>query len=143
MASKNLAYSTVATAPSPASSGLSLVVAAGDGAKFPAVPFNVTIWPTASQPTTANAEIAVCTAVSTDTFTLIRAAEGSSARTVVVGDQIAATLTAAMQDLPQVNGAPALDETLLPNCSAVVLEEYVLDATHELIFSDPSELAVI
>jgi hypothetical protein len=91
---KNFAYSTVATAPSPASSGTSLVVAAGDGTKFPAVPFNVTIWPAATQPTTTNAEVARCTAISTDTLTITRAQESSSARTVVVGDQIAATVTA-------------------------------------------------
>jgi len=54
---KNFAYSTVATAPSPASSGTSLVVQAGDGAKFPTVPFNATVWPAGLQPLTTNAEI--------------------------------------------------------------------------------------
>lgn len=93
-AHKNFAYSTVATAPSPATSGTSLVVAAGDGAKFPAAPFNATIWPTSSQPTTANAEIVTVTAVSTDTLTITRAQEGTVARTVIVGDQISATITA-------------------------------------------------
>lgn len=89
----NFSYSTVATAPSPASSGTSLVVAAGDGAKFPAVPFNATIWPTGAIPLTTNAEVVRVTTVSTDTLTIVRAQEGSSARTVVVGDQIAATIT--------------------------------------------------
>lgn len=93
-AHKNFAYSTVATAPSPASSGTSLVVAAGEGTKFPATPFNVTIWPAGTQPSTANAEIARVTNIATDTFTITRAQEGSSARTVIVGDQIAATITA-------------------------------------------------
>ena len=37
---KNLAYSTVATAPSPATSGPSLVLASGGGVLMPAVPFN-------------------------------------------------------------------------------------------------------
>lgn len=92
---KNFAYSTVATAPSPASSGTSLVVQAGDGSKFPAAPFYAVIWPSASQPTTANAEVVRVTAVSTDTFTITRAQESSSARTVGVGDQIAQVLTAA------------------------------------------------
>jgi len=138
----NFGYSLVATAPSPATSGTSLAVTGGDGVKFPAVPFQVTIWPTASQPTVATAEIATCTLVSTDTLTLVRAQEGSTARTVVVGDQIAATLTAAMQDIGQVNCTPTLDETLLPGYSSVVLEEYILDATHELIFGDLSEMAV-
>lgn len=93
-AHKNFAVSTVATAPSPASSGTSLVVAAADGAKFPAVPFNAVIWPTATNPTTTNAEVVRVTAISTDTFTITRAQESSSARTVVVGDQIMAGITA-------------------------------------------------
>ncbi len=92
-AHKNFAYSTVATAPSPATSGTSIVVASGDGAKFPAAPFNATVWPTASNPTTANAEIVRVTAISTDILTVTRAQESSTARTVVVGDQIAATVT--------------------------------------------------
>ncbi len=92
-AHKNFSYSLIATAPSPATSGTSLVVTAGEGALFPAVPFNVTIWPTAVQPLSTNAEIVRVTAISTDTLTIIRAQEGSVARTVVVGDQIAATIT--------------------------------------------------
>ncbi len=91
---RNFSYSTVATAPSPATSGTSLVVAAADGTKFPTVPFNATVWPAATQPTAANAEVVRVTTISTDTFTITRAQESSSARTVVVGDQIAATVTA-------------------------------------------------
>lgn len=91
---KNLATSLVATAPSPAASGTSLIVTAGHGTRFPAVPFNVTIWPAAAQPDPANAEIARVSARSTDTLTITRAQEGTGARTVVVGDQIAATITA-------------------------------------------------
>lgn len=90
----NLAYSTIATAPSPATSGTSLVVQSGDGAKFPAAPFNALIWLANTRATTANAEIVRVTAKATDTFTITRAQEGSSARTVIVGDQIAATITA-------------------------------------------------
>lgn len=87
-ARKNFAITTVATAPSPATSGTSLVVAAGAGAKFPAAPFNAVIWPTGANPTDANAEVVRVTAKSTDTFTIVRAQESSSARTVIVGDQI-------------------------------------------------------
>lgn len=89
----NFAYSTVATAPSPATSGTSLVLATGGGALMPAVPFNGTDWATNAQPTTANAEIVRVTAISGDTLTIVRAQEGSSARTIVIGDQFAATLT--------------------------------------------------
>lgn len=113
-AHKNFAYSTVATAPSPASSGLSLVVAAADGAKFPAPPFNVTIWPAGAQPTTANAEIARCTAKATDTFTITRAQEGSSARTVVVGDQIEAGITVkTLTDVENVQRSARSSNTIL------------------------------
>ena len=66
----------------------------GDGAKFPAVSFNATVWPAGQNPTTANAEIIRVSAIATDTFTIAREQEGSSARTIVVGDQIAATITA-------------------------------------------------
>lgn len=92
----NFGYSTVATAPSPATSGVSLVVAAGQGARFPAAPFNATVWPTGQQPTSANAEIVRVTAVSTDTLTITRTQESTSARTIVVGDQISAGITKKM-----------------------------------------------
>lgn len=84
----------MATAPSPASSGTSLVVASSDGTLFPAVPFNATVWPAGQPPTAANAEIVRVTGRATDTFTITRATESSSARAIVVGDQIAATITA-------------------------------------------------
>lgn len=89
----NFAYSTIATAPSPSTSGTSLVVATGEGALFPTVPFNATIWPASLQPTSGNAEIVRVTARSTDTLTIVRAQEGSVARNILVGDQIAATIT--------------------------------------------------
>lgn len=90
----NFAYSTVATAPSPASSGTSLVVASGNGALFPAAPFNATVWPAGAMPLATNAEIVRVTAKSTDTFTIARSQEGSGARSIGVGDQIAASITA-------------------------------------------------
>lgn len=90
----NLAVSTVATAPSPATSGTSLVVGSGHGARFPAAPFNATVWPTGANPDPSNAEIVRVTARSTDTLTITRAQEGTTARTVVIGDNIAATVTA-------------------------------------------------
>lgn len=89
----NFGYALVATAPSPATSGTSLVVSAGFGVDFPTPPFNAVIWPSGANPTNANAEIVRVTNISTDTFTIIRTQEGSNARTVVVGDQIANTMT--------------------------------------------------
>lgn len=90
----NFAYSLVATAPSPATNGTSLVVTSAEGALFPAVPFNAVICPAGTAPTSANAEVVRVTARSTDTLTITRAQESSSARTVVVGDQIFAAVTA-------------------------------------------------
>lgn len=93
----NLAVSAVATAPSPATSGTSLVVTAAHGTRLPTVfPFLATIWPANSNPDPANAEIVKVTGISTDTLTIVRAQESTVARTVVVGDQIAVTVTAAM-----------------------------------------------
>lgn len=106
---KNFAYSTVATAPSPATTGTSLVVAAGDGAKFPAVPFNLTIWPAGALPTAANAEIVRVTAIATDTLTISRAQESTTARTVIIGDQIAQTFSARMQQELQLGVMNAVD----------------------------------
>ena len=92
---KNFAYSTILTAPSPANSGTTIDIQAGDGSKFPDVPFQATIWPTGAQPTSSNAEIVTVTGYTGDDgFTITRAQEGTSARSILVGDQIAATITA-------------------------------------------------
>jgi hypothetical protein len=62
MAKKNFTISTVATAPSPATSGTSLIVASGDGALF-AVNEPAIIFPVNEQPLVANAEIVMVTNV--------------------------------------------------------------------------------
>lgn len=90
----NLAYSTVAVAPSPATSGLTLTVATGDGALFPSTgPFNVEAWPFGALPTNANAELIRVASRSGDVLTF--SARGPQAgdpgginRTIVIGDQI-------------------------------------------------------
>lgn len=89
----NFAYSTVASAPSPATTGTSLDVASGDGALFAAFPFNATVWPADEIPTVDNVEIVRITGRSGDTLTIDREEEGTTARTIVVGDQIAVTIT--------------------------------------------------
>lgn len=96
MALKNFGYGTVATAPSPATTGKSLVLTTGHGARFPAAPFPVVIWPSGSQPLDSNAEVVMVTAVSTDTFTIRRGEDGSTARTIVAGDQVALAPTVQM-----------------------------------------------
>lgn len=96
---QNLAVSLVATAPSPATSGTTVTVTSAQGGRFsdPATvgSYPASIWPAGSLPDPSNAEIVLVTAKSTDTLTITRAQEGTSARTVAVGDQIAATITAA------------------------------------------------
>jgi hypothetical protein len=134
----NFAYSNVATAPSPATSGTSLVVTAGQGSLFPAAPFDATIWPAGVQPLTTNAEIVRVTAVSTDTLTITRAQYGTTAQSIAVGYQIAQTITAnlfteattmggdvtgttgastvtKLQGYSVYNGAPANGNTLIYN----------------------------
>ena|SRR3990167_1189532 len=103
----NFAVSLVATAPTPAASGTSLVVTAGEGTRFPAVSFNATVWPAGAQPTPANAEIVRVSNIATDTFTIARAQESTSARTIVVGDQIAATITAKTLTDAEITGTTA------------------------------------
>lgn len=93
----NFAYSTVATAPSPATSGTSLVLAAGDGSKFVA-DCNAPVWPAGSAPLASNCEIVRITNVSTDTLTIVRQQEGTSARSILVGDQIMIAPTKKMFD---------------------------------------------
>lgn len=97
-AHKNLVVTKVATAPSPATSGTSLVVDSGDGAHLPTAPFNMTISPDptglAPDAIADASEIVRVTLIATDTLTIVRAQEGTTARTVVVGDIIAVTMTA-------------------------------------------------
>src|SRR5437899_5008728 len=93
-AHKNFAYSTVLSAPSPAASGTSLTVQSGDGALFPAVPFNATVWASGVLALNANAEIVRVIAIAGDVFTITRAQEGTTAKSILVGFQIAATITA-------------------------------------------------
>lgn len=91
-AHSNFGYSTVATAPSPATSGTTLTVATGQGALFPAAPFNCTVWPTAVDSVSTNSEIIRVTSKgSGDDWTIVRTQESTSARTIIVGDQIANT----------------------------------------------------
>lgn len=112
---RNFQSSLVATAPSPASSGTSLVVTAGEGTLFDTPPFNAVVCPVSAQPTAANSEVVRVTAKSTDTFsTIVRAQEGSSARSIQVGDRIFVPVTAkTFTDIQTaLDGKQALDATL-------------------------------
>lgn len=104
----NLAIGTVLTAPSPASSGTSLVLNSGQGARFTAtVGYNATVWPGNVLPDPTNAEIVRITAVSTDTLTITRTQEGTSARSILVGDVIVVAITAkVLTDIEAVIASP-------------------------------------
>ncbi len=101
---RNGAYGSVFTAPSPATSGTTLVLGAGQGALFPDPAsvgnYPISIWPAGSVylggSVSGHGEICTVTALSSNTLTITRAAESSTARAIVVGDQVAQAITAAM-----------------------------------------------
>lgn len=117
---RNFSYATVLTAPSPATSGTALVLGTGYGALMPAAPFNAVVWPAGTQPTAANAEVVRVTVMTGDTPTIIRAQEGSSARTVIAGDQFAAAITNRTLDELAGNRAPADSRRIRANYSQIV-----------------------
>lgn len=101
----NFAYSTVAGTTSnngtaPGTTGFYITVQDGDSYKFPVTPFNATVWPASSQPTSSNAEIVRVIASADDTFTVANSGgnrtpqEGTSSQNIQVNWQIAATITA-------------------------------------------------
>jgi len=92
-AHSNLAWTTIAIAPSPALTGTSLTVASGTATVFPAVPFNCTLYPPTSSPSLANAEIVRVTNIAGDVLTITRAQEGTSAKPITSGYRIANTAT--------------------------------------------------
>lgn len=97
----NFAFSTVATAPSPATSGTTLTVATGHGARFPTAPFNVTVSPvngTREQIASGSEIVRVTNKGAGDNWTITRAQESTSARSIIVGDEVALTPTKKMFD---------------------------------------------
>jgi hypothetical protein len=141
-AHKNFAYSLVATAPSPATTGTSLIVTAAQGALFPAVPFNLTVWPALSQPFSTNAEIVTVTAIATDTFTIVRQAEGTSARTIIIGDQVAATITQRTLNDGEGELAPSTDKGIQSGFSVYFPESYEIADTKMMDIGDTAILEV-
>lgn len=108
----NLADTTVAVAPSPALSGTSLTLASGTGAWFPVGTFNVTVCSASVQPNRSNAEIVRATrATGSDVLTIVRAQEGTSARSIAVGDRIFLPVTA--KTLTDIETATTMEGTVL------------------------------
>lgn len=136
---KNFSYSTVLTAPVPATSGTALTVQVGDGTKFPTVPFNAVVWAASSQPTTANAEIVRVTAIATDVFTIQRTQESTSARTIVAGDQIICGFTADMvdnirRDIQRGNSSYATDAGGVDNYEITRVPNYSVSSGTRVLF---------
>lgn len=86
---KNLALGYVATAPSPATTGTSLTLDSGEGARFPQPStdgdFYVTAMPPGENPHVGNSEILKVTARSTDTLTITREQGDTTAKTIEEG----------------------------------------------------------
>jgi len=96
---KDFATALIATAPSPANSGTSLVLDAGMGARMPAVPFAATIHPEGEIPTLDNAEKVNVTDVVVDTLTIQRAQGQTTAKNIGVGWRISNAIFASDLDL--------------------------------------------
>lgn len=111
---KLAAISTVATAPVTPTAGLSLTVATGEGARFPTGAFDLVVWPAGANPswvaggsTGGNFEVIRVTSRAGDVLTLnARAQNGTTARTVLVGDQVAQAIMP--RDLTDIEGSTAL-----------------------------------
>lgn len=85
---QNFATGTVLTAPSPALSGTTLVLHAGEGDDFPAVPFYVTAHVDGQVPTNYASEVLLVTAKTSDTLTFTRAQKNTGAVSIAVNWRI-------------------------------------------------------
>jgi hypothetical protein len=102
----NNAFATLAS--SITSSGTSITLTTGQGARFPSLGAGDYFYATLVD-TSNNLEIVKCTARSTDVLTVVRAQESTTARAYSAGDRIeirltAATFTDATQSLPTQTG---------------------------------------
>ena len=98
---KDYATSTILTPPSPATSGTTIVLQTGHGARFPATPFMVTVHPPSEFPTLDNAEKLEVTARTDDTLTVLRAQGSTTAKSIEAGWRISNNLFLA--DIPVVD----------------------------------------
>lgn len=89
---KDYATGLVATAPSPATSGTSLVLESGQGDRFPETPFYVTAHPDDEFPDVSNAEKLLVTDVTDDTLTITRAQGETVAQSIAVGWRVSNAL---------------------------------------------------
>ena len=140
---KDFGTSTVATAPSPATSGTSLVVEAGHGARFPAATFYVTAHPDGELPTLDNAELLEVTAISTDTLTIVRARGDTTAKSIAIGWRVSNVIRASdYANLAGVSGGQALiggtgsgDDLTLTSTSNATKGDVIINDTVEFFDS--------
>ena len=79
---KDFAVGQVATAPSPATSGTTLVLGSGQGSRMPTPPFYATATPPGTIPSLDVSEIVKVTNVAGNTLTIVRAQKGTSAKSI-------------------------------------------------------------
>ena len=85
---KNLALGYVKTAPSPATTGTSLTLETGEGARFPETTtesFYVTLAPADANAHSENSEVVEVTDRTGDVLTIVRGRRGTTAQSVAVG----------------------------------------------------------
>lgn len=107
----NFAGGIVTVAPSPAIAGLTMTVSPAAGVVLPATPFNAVVAPASVAPSAAVAEIVRVTNVASGVWTMARAQEGSSARTILVSDQVLVGFTAkVLTDIETTANAAAISQ---------------------------------
>lgn len=110
---KDFATGIVVTAPSPATSGVTLTLQVGEGARMPAVPFFATAHPATEMPTLDNAEKVSVTDVTGDVLTIIRAQGDTTAKSIAAGWR--------------------LSNAIFADDIAIALADLTDDATHRLV----------
>lgn len=93
---KNNAVSSISTPGGINNSATSVSIQSGDISLFPASGnFEITLWPANTNPTAANSEIVLVTSgQGTNTFTITRAQEGTTAKNFNQGDNVGLLMTA-------------------------------------------------
>lgn len=142
----NFAFGTLASGIN--SAALTCDVGAGEGARFPAVPFNVVIWNRTDYPTPAHAywsneaEIVRVTNIATDTLTITRAQEGTTARNFNTGGktyEIWDTATALYWTQLYANGEVMTTRGDLVRRGASIPERFALGSLWTRLLSDGTD----
>jgi hypothetical protein len=84
----NLASGVVSVAPTTPTAGLTMTVVPDQGVTVPTAPFTAVVFPEATAPSHANAEIVRVSVNASGVWTMARAQEGTTARAIIVGDVV-------------------------------------------------------